>query len=778
MTKESKINQWINQLQLKWDNFSWKVLMANTKTYVLNNKLKVAFWACVSPFLFVALLFIMVYLGVFGHIPTKKELLKIKNPIASSVYASNKSLIGNYFIENRSNVDTTEISKYLRNALVATEDVRFYEHSGVDFKSLGRVIFKTILLRQRSSGGGSTLTQQLVKNVYGRKRYLLLSSAIIKFKEMIIATRLESVYDKTDILTLYLNTVSFGEQLFGIEKVSSKFFNKAPKDLTLAECATLVGLLKAPTYYSPRLYPERSQQRRNVVLNQMVKYGYLDKELAKQTMALPLELDYQEPKINPSFAAYFKEYVKKEFNIWAADNPKDDGTLYDLDKDGLKVYTTLNMSLQKSAERAMKQHMPWLQNVFYQGWADSKKFAKDSDLVKEMVFRSREAKNLKAEGKTEEEIFAHFSVIGPRNIWTWDGFQTQEISKIDSLHHYLTLLHTGILALEPQTGRIAAWVGGVDYLVSQYDNITIPRQVGSIFKPIVYLAGLELGLKPCDYYDNVVKTYEEYEGWTPRNSDRQVGGAYTFLGALAMSVNTVSVEIMLRVGPSNAVNMAKRLGIKSPLKAVPSLVLGTEDISLLEMVNAFATIASGGIHYEPYTILKIENEDGEVIYQRKRKQGERVVAQETAERMQQLLQNVMEIGTASKFGVYGVPARVIGKTGTTQNQSDGWFVASTPQYTIGCWVGNLEPRVHFRNMSTGGGANTSLPIVGKIFADIGKWRNNPLTDFTYTVPRDYCPKYVPVSAAEAPFYVPVDTTAIDSLALDSLGRLLELDTIQ
>ncbi len=691
---------------------------------------------------FILLLKVLVSTGAFGALPDKEQLRNIRNPIASEIFAHNGELIGRYYVENRSQLNPEDLNQAYKNALVATEDARFYSHNGVDYRSLLRVFFKTILLQKGSSGGGSTLTQQLVKNLFPRKRYKFCGTVINKFREMSIAKRMEEVYSKEEILLLYSNTVSFGERAFGLSVATRRFFNKEPLELTVSEAATLVGMLKATSYYSPRNYPERAKRRRNTVLNQMVKYNYLSQADTVGLLDVPVTLDYTPLSAEEEFAKYFKQYLSKQLKTWMDTTVIDSVKQYKLSYDGLKVYTSIDYDMQVAAETIMKRHMTSLQKIFLDSWKGGRLYGKDNKLIDEKILSDPYYKSLIDKGLSNKEAVQKFSTKTERQIWTWEsGFTKQKITKIDSIKNYLSLLHTGILGVEPASGKVKVWVGGNDYGSFQYDNVTSPRQVGSLFKPIVYLAALEKGKTPCDFYKNELRNYTSYQDWTPHNADETYGGYMSMRGALTHSVNTVSVQVLFDAGVDKVVDMAERLGVKSRLSAVPSIVLGTSDVSLFDMVTAYSTLANNGRRQEISCIERIEDKDGNILYS-----APEIVEDTTAfvvdtsysRQINAILENVVSQGTGRRlYSNYSIPSTVRGKTGTTQNQSDGWFIGYTDDLVLGSWVGTKDRRIHFRNLGTGSGGRTALPMVGALFEfalNKNKIPSQAATDITFECP--------------------------------------------
>lgn len=754
---------------------SWQLIrdrIGRTVRWMLDHKFRTILYAMALGASSLLLLILSIWMGLFGKLPSTESLRHLRNPVATTIYGANKEAMGSFYLQNRSNVDSAEVNQVLRDALIAVEDVRFYEHGGIDYRSLGRVLVKSILMADASSGGGSTITQQLAKNVFGRKKRFLFSTPINKIREMFIARRMEKVYSKDEILLLYLNTVMFGENLFGIEKAAQRFLNKTPVKLDLTEAALLVGLLQAPNAYNPRKNPERAMKRRNIVLSQLYKYGKIEEDIYRKAIETPIKLNYQPPKFAATYAAYYKVFLRKEFEAWAADHPKPDGSVYDLDSDGLKIYTSLYPAIQQSVEKAQEGNMRRLQKVFDDNWDVAVEGMSRDSFLHKLMWQDQYAQDLRTRGLTDAEIEEKFKASGEKLIWTWDGFKTVQMSFRDYIVHELTRLHSGVLALDNRTGRILAYLGGNDYDYSQYDQIGIPRQVGSVFKPLVYLAGLQKGLQPCDFYANERRTYSRYEGWTPRNADGRYTGSYSMWGALANSVNTVSAEVMMGTGVNRVISLAQRAGISSELPEVPSLVLGTAELKLQEMVGAYAYIANGGGALKPYSIVRVEDEHGKEIYAAPYANVTRNEAAESFQQVRKMMRAVITEGSAARMNAYTIPYNIIGKTGTTQNNADGWFIASSPEVTVGAWVGTLDKRVHFKSTRLGSGSNTALPIVGRVFADLSLWRTPILTDFTYTIPEFDCVATSELPPEEARLLVPGQPAVEevpDSISADSVA---------
>ncbi|HTF22149.1 MAG TPA: transglycosylase domain-containing protein, partial [Chryseolinea sp.] len=676
--------------------------------------LRWALYGAAAVILLIVAFVAMVWMGVFGRVPDKQELSSISNQISTEVYSADSVLLGRYYLQERSPVAPDQIPDGLRNALISIEDARFYKHGGIDIRSLLRVFVKTLALQDESAGGGSTLTQQLVKNLFPRRSYAFLSMPINKVREMIIAKRLEKIYPKDQILALYLNTISFGDNVYGIKTAAERFYSKPVQSLTIDESAVLVGMLKATYRYNPRVYPERATQRRNVVLAQMEKYGYLSATEKGVLQKKPLELKYQRLSHNEGLAPYFRSYLKAELLAWCRQNKRPDGSAYNLYTDGLKIYTTIDSRLQRFAEEAVRSQMAIIQQRFN----SQLNSATLTSIGKAHVTQLPLYKAMKKEGLSEQQIMAELKKPGPRRVFDWKGEKEIEISIYDSLIHHLKFLQAGLLAMDPHTGALRAWVGGIDHEFFQYDHVraTTKRQVGSTFKPIVYAAALEQGVSPCDYVSARRTSYTNMEDWTPENSEADTyDQKYSMEGGLAGSVNTVSVKLMEQAGITNTIRMAERLGIRSDLPKVPSLALGTASISVMEMVNAYGAFANHGKHVSPVYITAIADLEGNVL-ERFGQRDEPVAAlsKETSAMMLHMLRRVVNEGTGASLRTkFGLTNDIAGKTGTTQSNTDGWFIAITPRLVVGCWVGADDPRMHFRSTSLGQGAATALPVVGR-----------------------------------------------------------------
>ncbi|WP_075591648.1 penicillin-binding protein 1A [Labilibacter marinus] len=658
---------------------------------------------------FIFLLFI--YLGVFGRLPNNVELAEINNDVASEVYTENGVLMGKFYYQNRLSIENQTISQHAKNALVATEDKRFFQHEGFDIVSLGRVVFKTVLLRNKAQGGGSTISQQLAKNLYGRKRYGPFSILVNKSKEIFIASRLEDVYSKEEILTLYLNTVPFGEDVYGIEAASQRFFSKHSSDLKPNEAAVLIGMLAANTAYNPRLNPKRSVKRRNVVLGRMNEFGFLnDKETEKYKQS-DLGLKYLRMDHNTGIAPYFRDAIRKEVE---AILEEEYGDHYNIYKDGLKIYTTIDPTLQRYADEAVQQHMASLQKEFKLHWKNRDPWKNRPSVFEKELRSSRRYKALKAAGKSEEEIIKEMKKLTKMSIFAYPHEKEVNLSPLDSVKHYLKILNTGFMVMDPKSGKILSWVGGVNHEYFKYDHVTSKRQVGSTFKPIVYTAALQNGMTPCEYISNERRIYEDYNDWSPTNSDGNHLGYYSMKGGLSNSVNTITAEVMMKTGIDKVLNLAERMGVESKLPMVPSMSLGAGEISLREMLTVYTCYANSGKKKKLVGLLRIEDKTGKVLYEYKPPiDGFPVLDRATADLMNYMLQGVITNGTGRDLrSVYRLRSQIAGKTGTTQDNADGWFIGYNPSLLAGAWVGAESPVVHFRTTSLGQGAHMALPIYG------------------------------------------------------------------
>lgn len=695
-------------------------IMIMIKTIFKKKWIKWLFYA-IGGFIFFSICFYAsIYFGFWGKLPNKEELGSLKQAEATQVLDKDGHMIGKYYIYDRQPISYEDLPQHLIDALVATEDVRFYEHDGVDNTSLLRVFFKTILLRDKSSGGGSTITLQLAKNLFGRKKYKLFSTVINKLKESFVAKRIEDIYSKKEILTLYFNTVPFPDNTYGIESAAQKFFNKSTHQLTLSEAATLVGTLKANHSYNPRLFPERSQLRRDVVLQQMVKYGYLSAHRSNQTMSQPIIMDYQHFNHDLGLAPYFREEVKKELINILEKHKKPDSSTYDIYNDGLIIHTTLDYKMQILAEEAMKEHMQVLQNDYEKSFGSAAPWKTDKDLVKNAIKSLKIYSIYKEQGLTEAQIEDSLSAKKDIELFEWSGNITKKISSLDSIQHYLKFLNTGMIAIEPTTGAVQAYLGGIDYRYFKYDHVSqSERQVGSTFKPFVYTTAIENGMKPCSYFSTKEITYTNLDNWTPKNASEQNDPYlnFTLEKALSNSVNTIAVKVLNKVGIPKVVDQVKKLGVTAILSEEPAMALGTDGIKLKELAGAYASYVNEGKSVKPYYISRIEDKNGRLIASFEPEIAETPAYNDyTRQVLLEMMKSTVEQGTATRLRTtYNLKNDIAGKTGTTQDNKDGWFVGITPNLVTITWVGNDNYNIGFKTTALGQGANTALPIFAKLY---------------------------------------------------------------
>ncbi|HEA19347.1 hypothetical protein LCGC14_1167120 [marine sediment metagenome] len=671
------------------------------------------------------ILFVLsIYLGAWGKIAKKEELSDFQYQRASEVYTIDSVLIGKFFLYDRQPIAFESIPKHLLDALVAIEDERFYEHSGIDYKSLGRVAIKTVLMQDQSAGGGSTLTQQLAKNLYPRRNRNVSNIAVDKIKEMIIASRLEAIFTKEEILTHYLNTVSFGDNTFGIESASQKFFNKGAKDLMVEEAATLVGMLKATYGYNPRIFPERSLSRRNLVLLSMANNQLLSKEIKDSLIDIPIKLDYREFDNNDGLAPYFREEVRKKMQKWSLDQ-REEGNEYNIYTDGLKIYTTLDYNMQFWAEAAMREHMASLQDQFEKSYGKNAPWLTNNKLIEKVVRGSSVYKKLKAQNLDDAKIMDSLKEKRSMVLTDWKGDKTIEASSYDSIVHYMKLLNTGSLAIDPHTGAVKTWIGGVDFEHFKYDHVAqSKRQVGSTFKPIVYTAALETGITPCTYWSAEEVEYENLKNWSPGNSgdDDETYLNYSMEQALSNSVNTVTVKVLEKTGLDNVMTMAKNMGVFTKLPKEPSIALGTGELYLNELAGVYSSYVNDGKAILPYLIEQITDKKDSLLTKFEPKRAKTpAFSEETRQIMIEMMKSTINMGTASRIRTtYKLKNDIAGKTGTTQNNKDAWFVAVTPKLVHVTWVGLENHEIGFRSTALGQGANAALPIFAKFMQELNR----------------------------------------------------------
>ena len=707
----------------------------------------------------------------FADIPSFEELEEPESKLATQVIAENGEILTTFHIENRSYVSFSELSPNLVNAAVATEDVRFYSHSGIDFRSLARVIFKTLLGGDSSQGGGSTLTQQLAKTLYPRED---VSSRIpgvsklkmvwIKLKEWVTAAKLERSYTKNEIMTMYMNQVFFGSNAYGIKAASRTFFGKSPIDLSIQEAATLVGMVNKPTRYNPAINPEKSLVRRNFVLSQMEKADFLTKHQRDSITALPIELSFQVQDHNAGVGPYFRDMLRRTMNAkepkrssysqyedyvvdslqwadnafygWLNKNTKADGSKYNLDRDGLRIYTTINYNMQKYAEEAVAEHLGKdLQRSFWSDirWKKNRPFSDDVEqetvdmLMKQARRWSDRYRIMKADGVSTDDIWKSFSKPTKMRVFSWNkqGYVDTVMTPDDSIKYYKSHLRAAFMAIEPHTGHIKAYVGGPNYRYFKYDNVRQgKRQVGSTIKPYLYTLAMQEGMTPCDKVVNVPQTFLVKDTtWTPKSTDKDewIGQTVTLKWGLTKSSNNISAYLMKQYGPHAMADMMRKMGIGCHIDETYSLCVGSADIAVYDMVAAYNTFPSRGVYVTPIFVTRIEDNNGNLLGEFTNPKRE-AVSDYTAYLMANLMQGVVNSGTGVRLRAkYALKGEIAGKTGTTNDQSDGWFIGYTPTLTAGVWVGAEDRQVHFESLSLGGGSNMALPIWGlfmqKVHAD-------------------------------------------------------------
>ena len=708
------------------------------------NPFKVAlrfFWAVFAlGILSVITLFSSAALGLLGQMPELKQLENPKTNLATQILSSDGVVLGKfYFNDNRTPITFDALPKNLVNALIATEDERFFSHSGIDLKGTLRA-----LAYMGKKGGASTISQQLARQLFvGVRSRNKVEAVLQKFKEWVLAVQLERRYTKKEIIAMYLNIYDFGYSADGVQSAAKIYFNTTPKALNIVQSATLVGMLKNSSLFNPLRRPERVEKRRNVVLSQMKRNGFISEVELDSLKQIPLEIDYTPDSHREGLATYFRAYLQQFMRKWTKNNPKPDGTNYDIFRDGLRIFTTIDSRLQQIGETAVDAHMANLQEEFFlQNTPKANPTAPFLDLregeidtlLHNKARRSERWRKMRASGKDEDAIWASFQKPVEMEVFSWKGDRDTLMSPLDSIRYYKHFLRASMMSMNPLTGHVKAWVGGFNYKHFQYDQVYQGRrQIGSTFKPFLYATAIDqLRLSPCDILPDALFCIEpmkhgNVDAWCPKNSGDKYGRMRTLKNALANSVNTVSARLMDRVGPRPVINLARKMGITSYLPAVPSIALGTPDISLLEMVGAYSTFANKGIYVKPIMISRIEDKNGTVLFEVVPETRD-VLSQESAYVTIDLLKGVTEAGSgirlrhqgadehnyAYKNVVTGYPYQfenpIAGKTGTTQNQSDGWFMGMVPNLVTGVWVGGEDRAVHFKDIAFGQGATMALPI--------------------------------------------------------------------
>jgi penicillin-binding protein 1A len=683
----------------------------------------------------IALFFLFASWGLLGSMPSFEDLENPDSNLATEIISADGVVIGKYFEKNRSQLKYSDLPKNLVQALVATEDARFYEHSGIDGRGTLRAI-----LSFGTSGGASTLTQQLAKQLFHGEGSKFLPFRIIqKAKEWIIAIRLERQYTKNEIIAMYCNVYDFGNNSVGVNSAAKTYFSKEPKNLTIDESAILVGMFKNSGLYNPVKNPEGVRNRRNVVLKQMEKAEIITEAQKLKLQSLPIKLDFKLESHKDGTATYFREYLREYMKKWVEDNKKPDGSDYNIYKDGLRIYTTIDSRMQLHAEEAVEAHMANLQEEFFNQAKDNKNApfvnisqAETDRIMNKAMKASARWSIMESNEKSEEEIIASFKQKTKMKVFTWKGERDTIMTPLDSIRYYKHFLQSGLMAMEPQTGNIKAWVGGINYKYFQYDHVGQgARQVGSTFKPFVYATAIEqLGMSPCDSILDgpfMIRKGEHNvtEDWEPRNSDNKYRGMVTLKKALANSINTVSAKLIDKTGPEAVVELTHKLGVTSEIPAQPSIALGAVEITVQDMVAAYSTFANQGVYVKPQFLRKIEDKSGVVLYEPVPESHD-VLNKDIAFAVIKLLEGVTEGGSGERLRTEGggngdnrwtgypymFKNPIAGKTGTTQNQSDGWFMGMVPNLVTGVWVGCEDRSARFRSLTYGQGATAALPVWG------------------------------------------------------------------
>ena len=681
----------------------------------------------------IGLFFLFASWGLLGSMPSFEDLENPDSNLATEIISSDGVVLGKYFEKNRSQLKYSDLPQNLVQALVATEDARFYEHSGVDGRGTLRAIASL-----GTSGGASTLTQQLAKQLFHGEGSKFLPFRIVqKVKEWIIAIRLERQYTKNEIIAMYCNVYDFGNNSVGVSSAAKTYFSKEPKDLTIDESAILVGMFKNSGLYNPVRNPEGVKNRRNVVLLQMEKGNIITEDQKVKLQSLPITLHFKLETHKDGTATYFREYLRDYLKKWAEENKKPDGSDYDVYKDGLKIYTTIDSRMQLHAEEAVAAHMANLQEEFFIQSKGNKNApfvnisTKETQRILNQAMKSSHRwEVLKSQDKSDDEIIKSFNEKTKMTVFSWKGERDTIMTPMDSIRYYKHFLQSGLMAMEPQTGNIKAWVGGINYKYFQYDHVGQgARQVGSTFKPFVYATAIEqLNMSPCDSiidspFTIPVGRHHVTEEWTPKNSDNRYRGMVTLKRALANSINTISAKLMDKVGPEAVVDLAHKLGIKSEIPIQPSIALGAVEITVLDMVAAYSTFANQGVYTKPQFLNRIEDKSGTIIYE-PIPESHDVLNKDIAFAVIKLLEGVTEGGSGDRLRTtyggsgdnrwtgypYQFKNPIAGKTGTTQNQSDGWFMGMVPNLVTGVWVGCEDRSARFKSITYGQGATAALPV--------------------------------------------------------------------
>ena len=707
------------------------------------------FWGIIiSGIIFAIIIFYGAGTGYYGSMPDLQQLENPKTNLATQIFSSDGVVLGKYYYEdNRTPIQFNELPENIVNGLIATEDERFYSHSGIDWK---RTISAFVFLGKR--GGASTITQQLARQLFVGVRSRNISEAVIqKAKEWVLSVQLERRYTKKEIIAMYLNVYDFGYNADGVRSAAKIFFNTTPKKLKIEQSATLIGMLKNSSFYNPLRRPELVKRRRNIVFKQMERNGFLSKKIADSLSKLTLEIDYTPESHREGLATYFRAYLQEFMRKWIKKNPKENGEKYNMYRDGLKIYTTIDSRLQTIGEKSVKNHMKNLQKEFFKQntyklnqtapFLDLRSGQIDT-LLERTAYRSERWKNKENAGWKKKEILKNFKEPKSMSVFSWEGEKDTVMSPLDSIRYYKHFLRSSMMSMEPQTGHVKVWIGGYDFKHFQYDQVKQGRrQIGSTFKPFLYATAIDqLKLSPCDILPDALFCIEpmkhgNIDAWCPKNAGDKYGTNRTLKNALANSVNTVSARLMDKVGPRPVIDLVRKMGITSRIPAVPSIALGTPDISLFEMVGAYGTFANKGIYVKPVMISRIEDKNGTVIYESV-PETQDVISEEAAYVTVNLMKGVTEQGSGARLRHAGLEKEnyiyknlvtgypyvfenpIAGKTGTTQNQSDGWFMGIVPNLVTGVWVGGEDRSIHFEKIAFGQGATMALPIWGQFMKEV------------------------------------------------------------
>ncbi len=769
-----------------------------TKKECQKHILRCLWWAFGGFMAFIFLFFVLVYNGIIGYMPDVEELKNPADKFASIIYTADGEEMGRFYRNtgNRVYADYDEISQHVVDALIATEDARFEDHSGIDFRALARVGFKTLLMQDRSAGGGSTITQQLAKQLYSPESNSMFSRALQKPIEWMIAVKIERFYTKEEIVKMYLNQFDFLYNAVGIKSAAQVYFNKHPKDLKIEEAAMLVGMVKNPSIYNPVRHPERTRDRRNVVFDQMEKAGMLTRAQKDSLSRLPLTLDFHRVgNHREGIAPYFREELRYmlrakkperenyrgwEYDQFRADsiewernplfgwiekNPKPDGSKYDIYNDGLRIYTTIDSRMQRYAEEAVTEHLGgYLQPAFFREKRGSRGAPYSTNrseiseirvnhLIRNAMKQTDRWRNMRKSGYSDDEIKASFNEPREMKIFSYSGPIDTVMTPLDSLIYQKHILRTGFMAMDPKSGHVKAYVGGPDFNYFQYDMVsTGRRQIGSTVKPFLYTYAMEEGYTPCDMFSNTLpELYEAGRIWRPKSGRARVGQMVDLRWALTNSNNWISARLISTLSPGALVRTMQRFGITSKLEPVLSLCLGPADVSVREMVTAYTAFANKGMRVDPIFVTTITDSNGGIIAEFTPHHTE-VISEKAYYRILSMMMNVVNSGTGARLrrAPYNLTAEMGGKTGTTNYNADGWFMGYTPHLVAGCWVGGEERFIHFNNMGYGQGAAMALPIYGKFMKKV------------------YSDRHLPYSQSDK-FEFPEDIKICESEFTDDLG---------